>query len=576
MSKLEKVVAVIPVLAIAMMLFFLTDPVHAIPAENCEFVQPFFGRTACEVINPSAENVYIKGSECPAFTSCPVSWIKHTGTGWAAYQIFDRCGNDENAKACTYSFQALKKDDGDNTGLNKVQFRRCASASADSCDPWILKTIFVQVNEKLQLSGINDFKSSGDSKPWINVWVNVDTLQNADTVNPYLISDFQAYGLNVYNSGGKSFASTVSCNINTVPSQKSAACRNVLTAAVSGVISSVDPQGNTQIENAACQATLGKSALGNDIRATQVVPFDDHFNWVSSFVVAPRELQPAIVTLRSGQQVFLVSSGGGAIAYDIDQVTTEGGTCYSTPTKVRTDLSGQFACIPGQISANSICVFENDRTFFKVLKLGDCSTNEECQSRLGSNYICSKAGTADAQCTITGQSCFADLQCPGGGGFITDTSTLDNRVTRWECVSGTCQNVETLDVECTPPANGCSTGVCNPVTFVCETQEGTPGGAGLETITDFQTTVTNAIFAVILAMILVGIFIGIGKFVIPMFTLVPGPLKLILTPVQNFAEGLANVRTFLAVSLLIGAVMFLGLGGIETRQVAASIVGVIS
>jgi len=517
--------------------------------DNCQFIQPFFGRIECEVINPSASNSYTRSTD--------VHWVKRSGTLWNAYTIFDKCGNDENTRGCTYSFRAIPQVGSVvDVGMNRLLFRRCKSASESTCDAWIEKLRFLQPNEKVQLSGIKDFKS--DVNEWIQVWVDVNAFTNPDNVYPELISDFEAYGLNAYDSGAKSFLIVRSCNINDMPAQKSAACMNSLTAAASQVMGTFDTSGKTQIENAACQATLGKTDLGNDIRATQRLLFDDHYNYVSSYVPIPKDLNRKIITLNNGQNVFLQASGIGINSYKIEKIIVQSGTCYSVPTSIIPN-NGQFACVPGMITANAECVFENDRTFFKPLILGECTNNEECINKLGQRYICANAGTKDAKCQFVSQCIFGDIQCPGGGAFITDTSKPSVRqVSRWACESGRCLIKETMQVQCTPPANGCSSGVCDPETYTCVEQVGPDPGKFTE-ITDFLAIAENFIGAFIISLIIVGLITIAGSFFIPQLSII-NPLA-------------GNIVPFFAVTLVIAILLFAGFGGIETKTITASIFG---
>lgn len=480
-------------LIIVAMLAAFAAPSSAADVNGCPFVQPFFGRTECEPI-----------SSVPAANS--YSSKIESGLFWSAWHWFEACGNDENSPQCNYvaTFKNIKGESFFSdffSNVGEIKYRYCKVMwDTSSCDStWTRAFGPFSTSGSNAAARINAVPIQAKSdKPVIEVWIGRPWI-GGDDIEAKLLSEYLPYGLTVYDSGAKSLYNVKSCNINDL-SFKDAGniCLNSLTGG---------PLGGTGggFVSPTCQAILGKTGLGLDIRNSQRLEFDDWVNYVSTFVFAPADINNKVITWK-GQQVYLQAVSGGVNIYSLEKLNVKSGACYTVPTKTIAN-DGSITCIPGQQTANAICVQEGDRTFFKPLTAGECSTNAECASKLSNEYVC-----INSKCVLGNTACFTDLQCPGGGSFTTDTAFSTPTVSKWACRSSVCTKIESKGVQCTLPATGCASGsFCDPATFTCVGQTG-PTQPPLRQF-DFGRFFGNLIGALLISGVVILILFALGFFV---------------------------------------------------------------
>lgn len=516
--------------------FILALSVYSNAQQSCQLVQPYFGRTACEAISSGAENKYTKigtffgigGSGSKSWTPIEWSFIKQ----WA---ITEACGDDENTKECAYYFQALKPD-GDTSassysGVSSLNYRVCNDPDLASCTNWIQKVIIIQANERLDLIQIPRGK-------YINVYVNVQAGQDRAKTNPVLISKYDAYGLTTYDSGAKTLTGVKSCNINDIPNINAKICKNKLTAPplYGGATAQF-------IQDKTCSAFETDTGLHKSLVESQRLEYEDWVNYVSYFQPAIEDLNNKIINWK-GQQVYIQPSGQGVAIYKIEQLSVKSGACYRIPTSLIAN-DGSIQCIPGQETANAICVQEGDRTYFKPRQVGECSSNSDCTSKLGSGYICQQN-----VCQLAPQ-CYSDLQCPASGSFLTDTTSASPQVVRYSCIQNQCKIVEKKQVQCTPLSTGCESGsVCDPRTYICIKQTGGITPPQKNEIINIQGFLLNFIGGAIIMIVLIASIKILGIFV-PLLARISARINIQRAAILTFAGSL--ILAFLFTDLTITA-----------------------
>ena len=517
---------------------------------NCQFVQPTYGRIACEPIQSvNVENLYRKADSIFELgildEARSTKWQKVSGTGWSAWQIFEACGDDENTKVCeSYAFQCgPQRNDATKCGLNGVKYRICDGPTADKCPAsWINIPGGDFFGE--QSFAKREFAVGTAKGKYINVWANVNFLVNADDTNPLLYSRYIAFGLNSYERGAKYRINVRSCNLNVRTDSLGDffQSKNVMQTCPTNVAS-------TDINNV-CAETIVDSKSGLNLRDSQTLAYDDWINYLMSFDPAIVDLNNAFFVKTDGTTIYLLSGAGGIPRiFEIQKITTQSGACYSIPAKEIAN-DGSIKCIPGQESANNRCVKDGDKAYWAAIQTTECTSDSGCQQ----GYTCQQN-----KCVIKAQ-CFSDLQCPGSGAFITDTTQSTPSIVSYKCENSLCVVKERKQVACTPPATNCASGTfCDPAKYVCVTQIGgvpAPPPPGF----DFLNALGNFVGAFIIAVIILFVIWILGK--------IPSPLAIVFGPIASFL----NFKMFIIAAIVLTILMFFLFGGLSAN-VTASIMG---
>jgi len=364
--------------------------------------------------------------ECEPLSHTPInneysSWSQRSGFGWNAWTFFDKCGDDENSRDCSYLF----KNPGTNGGLTAiVSYRFCTIGWDEStCGTWSGANINYNGNEVIL--ALN--KPLGTI---IQVWVDAPIFGGSSS--PTLISRYIPYTLNIYDAGGKFRYSTKWCRLDDLNWDTR---QNICTTG----------QGQSGGQFTSCK----------DLEETTRLEFDDWVNYVAHWAEGPAELN--LLTYTDGNKYYCQPGlGNGATLFSLGEIKLESG-CYkypSSPTSIKID------CCPGMKTANAIC---KDFKWEPIL-IGDCDLTRPCST----GYECQQN-----KCVIKAE-CLSTLDCYGDGDWGVDYSTAANDVVRYACEGGKCVLKERKEVECTPPDVGCRSGyVCSPKDgFKCIKQSG--------------------------------------------------------------------------------------------------------
>lgn len=459
---------------------FATSSYAQETVNSCPFVQPFFGRTECQIIKDPSTVIVNKNQ-----------WdnIRNDLFG-AEWRLFDICGDKENSPECQPTFLAhLVPGSSTDSGLYNLKYRICTDFDENKCNPWI------DAPGSGTAQGITpnlpySFPIQLQKNQIIQVSVSSRFGVNPSSVNFDYISKFKAYGLVVYDNGAKSLYNVTSCNVQAIQTKDYGnICVSSLSTGFLGTGGDV------------CAKTLKQST---------VLDYNDFVNYVSTYVYAPTDINNKVITYK-GQQVYLQAVSGGINAYKIEKLETKS-NCYSVPTS-KINTGGDIQCVPGQTTANAICVQDGDRTYFKVQSTGACSNNNDCTA-LGSGYSC-----VNSRCVISDLTCFSDIQCPGQGSFTPDTSQVKT-VDKWACQSNVCKVIATKKVECASSSD-CGTGICDLSSFTCKTQEGGATPAPKQNGLDLLAILGNLFGAFILSVIIVVVLFALSFFVPPLRILSP-------------------------------------------------------
>jgi len=361
----------------------------------------------------SADNVLIPiygRIECGAVSPVPTCHEDSTGDCWLEYNENWNtfyCGNNENAKECSYYIQAHPSIWSSLPGADaRIQFSvndgtiQCYDENNIANLKGLLRT-----DEGYKLKTINT-----GSKIKIKVelggmcWVP-DILTNNIDYN--VKESFVQYSIYSYISGAKSVYKAGSCKISDISYQ------DKLNICEGG---SIIKDGNSQN----CENTA--------YTRQDELPFDQWINYVSNWVIGPGEMN---IVDYNGQEAFCTldfsNLGTGKMSvYSIDTITLKSGEYYKFPASI----IGTVDCCPGMSSVDGYC----DNTF---------NWHEGSEN-----------------------PCVSDLQCKGQGTY-TCTGWNQQTASKYSCQSGFCKLVDTKDINCCPPYYNCPSGkVCK--NFKCE------------------------------------------------------------------------------------------------------------
>lgn len=159
-------------------------------------------------------------------------------------------------------------------------------------------------------------------------------------------------------------------------------------------------------------------------------------NFVCDFVLAP----PTNVETYNGREAYCVATEGQAKMYALDKIDTRAGT-FKIVNLNYNAIIGDVTCCNGERRGNELC---QDHRWI----------------RLG--------GGEEVTCSLT-------RPCPGSGDFLNDPNN-DKKAVKYGCESGSCQIVESKNVECTKDSQCLSNEVCQR--FVCTATATAQEGSG--------------------------------------------------------------------------------------------------
>jgi len=395
--------------------------------EGCGLIKPTFGRMACEPLQEP-------------FTAYRIDYDK--------YMLTVKCGDLENSPACELWVRIPSME----WGAGKIKLAKdCPLYKGilpDQCTVWLKYRINDgEWRSKQLIWGPNDpnldtwFKILDKTeyplgtKVDIEFWYGLVGTYGLGRAKGDIKETYTPYGLNVYEDGGKWRYNTQSCYIGDVHWED----RNKV--CLSGD----------------CPYTLEKTGQGYNVRETQTLGFNDWVNYLSGWTSAP--IDPNIgykIVNYNGQDAYCQVNA----VYSLKRFETLDGSCWYYPA----NLIAYVDCCPGMTSANSVC---GDDFKWHPLAVGECSSDQDCISKYGSDYYCQ-----DGQC-VRKQECFSALQCYGMGDWYVDYSKSEPTICRQDCIDGQCRIVECKQTECVPPNIGCPANmVCDPVTYKCVLQQG--------------------------------------------------------------------------------------------------------
>lgn len=386
--------------------------------EECQFVEPQFGRIACEPLS-GADSIRNVAMIQTAWQSDFPSEIAGMGR---IYHKYLTCGDDEYAKQCTYV---------STTGESNANvYYRVTSDTSNwgGRSAWIYAGSISRGQEK-QLTTLN-------LGQWIHILHKSSSLGSSHTAKEKYIP----YGLNVYKSGAKYSYNYGSCDVRVLPGgERDRICTT---------------------PNCQYQTEMPK------VFTSDIIAFDTWVNFYVYGVPVVEALDKQIVTYGDQSAYCNVNA-----IYSIDKIDTIGSGCYGMPGNKIASVD----CCPDMVdpSGTQIC---NQQ--FKWVPLGNDGYTPECYvasqcpgwgasicDSQGGTYTLKNVNCVNEKCIYTPQTvscCPPDYGCASG--YVCDPARgyvcIKQQGPSIRCGDNVCSQPFEDYINCpddceAPPSNGC-------------------------------------------------------------------------------------------------------------------------
>jgi len=311
---------------------FIPAEMVNIGGENCQFVRPEFGRICCE-------------SSATTYTSEQFDkWIENKGTIWPDYFVkyAVKCGDDENTDSC----KVYVKMDGIQVGaVRTVPFAFLDYCIGNSCEPNIR---IVQGGQPGY-----EYKVVENLRPGQVLWIHgrIVYLHPEDALGKiHVFTKYHAFGLNVYEHGGRSRYFTRSCDISTLNWED----RKRIVRKAPSDIESLGYEKGSRIDYGECV---------NYVIDYEPVALDSSKRLIDYF----------------GQKVYCVGVSNidsPASLYSLEKIKTDDGSCFAR----KGNFIKSVDCCPGQIFGNYEC---KNFKWVKLEKERECAFDSDCPPSYG-------------------------------------------------------------------------------------------------------------------------------------------------------------------------------------------------